>query len=103
MNAPAKASNLQPTAYRALAIDDLFPSETHVQALRRARLIVVLQVADEADNTWNAPNARLALAKRLKIDPAKIKKEIAAEARAKDKPAKAAKPAAPAKKKAAKK
>ena len=65
-----------------------------------ARLIVLLQVADEADNTWHAPTNLLALAKRLKIDPGKIRKELAAEAKAKDKPA-AVK--APAKKKTAKK
>lgn len=81
------------------------PVPTKMKDDELARLIVVLHVADEADNTWHAPTNLLATAKRLKIDPAKIKKDLAAEARAKAKGLAAPKdkPATPAKKKAAKK
>lgn len=70
-----------------------------------ARLIVILHVADEADGTWNAPTNLIETARRLKIDPAKIKKEIAAEARAKAKGEVSAKsaPAKATKKKTSKK
>ncbi len=49
------------------------------------RLLVLLSVCRCTTNLHQSPAALMALAGRLKIDPSKIKKEIAAEAKAKDK------------------
>ena len=64
------------------------------------RLIVELTVSECIEYFHTSPAPLLALAKRCKIDPAKVKKDLAAAAKAKDKPV-AVK--APAKKKTAKK
>lgn len=65
------------------------------------RLIVELTISECIQFFHTSPAPLLALAKRCKIDPAKVKKDLAAAAKAKDKPEAAVK--APAKKKAAKK
>jgi ParB/RepB/Spo0J family partition protein len=65
-----------------------------------ARFIIVGRLADVVRTHWNSPAPLLAAAKKLKIDPAKIKAQMAAEAKGKAAPAKK-KPAA--KKKAPKK
>lgn len=67
------------------------------------RFIIELLVCGCCDDTYHSlpsPAALFALAKRHKIDPAQVKKDMAAAAKAKDKPAA---PKAPTKKKATKK
>ena len=64
------------------------------------RLLVELTVSQAVEYLDDSPGPLLALAKRCKIDPVKVKKDLAAAAKAKDKPAPAK---APAKKKAVKK
>lgn len=82
------------------ALDALYPEKSldmlhKLSELELGRLLVLLTVADRLDG-YGSPASLFDLAKRLKIDPAKIKKEIDTEARAQEKPKAEASAKAPA-------